>query len=437
MNLEACIVIEELKNKNKSIAVIGLGYVGLPLALQFAKYYHVIGFDINSKRIEDLQNAIDITNEITPAEFEDKDILFTSEINDLKRASFYIIAVLTPVDEFKVPDLSSLKKASESVGQYLSKGDYVVYESTVYPGCTEEDCIPILEEESGLKAGEEFSFGYSPERVVPGEKHRTIEKITKVVSGNSEESLRVIAGVYGQIIEAGVYKAPSIKVAEASKAIENTQRDLNISLMNELAMVFDKMDIDTKEVIKAASTKWNFMKFYPGLVGGHCIGVDPYYLIYKAKQKGYDPQVILSGRRINNQMPSFIAKKLIQFLIQGGKNPSDCSVLVMGVTFKENVADIRNSKVMDLVKELTDYSVNVQVVDPYAIPGEVEEEYGLILEKEIGSNYDAVIVAVAHKEYAALDISYFESICTTNPILMDIKGTYAKSTSLTLKHWRL
>jgi UDP-N-acetyl-D-galactosamine dehydrogenase len=315
-------VYQDIENKKKKIAVIGLGYVGLPLALEFAKKFRVIGYDISEQRVEMMKQRIDPSNELEPEHFDGRDILLTANPEDLADAHFYIVAVPTPVDEHKVPNLDPVLRASETIGKYLKKGDYVVYESTVYPGCTEEDCLPILERLSGLKAVKDFKIGYSPERINPGDKVHTIDKIIKIVSGCDEESREEIAKVYGAIITAGVYQASSIKVAEAAKVIENTQRDLNISFMNELAIIFDKMGIDTQEVIKAAGTKWNFLKFYPGLVGGHCISVDPYYLLHKSKELGYDPQVILSGRRINDSMPAFIAKRLVQMMIQQGEKPA-------------------------------------------------------------------------------------------------------------------
>jgi UDP-N-acetyl-D-galactosamine dehydrogenase len=337
-----------------------------------------------------------------------------------------------------VPDLTPLKKASATVGRALSKGDYVIYESTVYPGCTEEDCMPILESESGLRGYKDFKIGYSPERISPGDKTRTVTDILKIVAGCDEESTENIAQIYNSVIKAGVYRASTIKVAEAAKVIENTQRDLNISLVNELAIIFDRMDIDTKEVLAAAGTKWNFQPYSPGLVGGHCIGVDPYYLLHKSKQLGYDPQVILSGRRVNDGMPAFVAKRLVQLLTQKGKNLSACKVLVMGITFKENVADIRNSKVVDVVRELMDFSINVHIHDPHASPNEVAHAYRLTLQDEISTGYDAVIVAVGHQEFLNLDHDYFVNIQKGNPILLDIKGIYKKedmNTSLT--YWRL
>ena len=427
-----------LKKREKKISVIGLGYVGLPLALEFARDFDVIGFDINEGRIQMMQNSEDPSEELDSSAFDNKRIAFTADPEKLKEAHFHIVAVPTPVSESKVPNLRALRSASETVGSVLKKGDYVIFESTVYPGCTEEDCLPILEEKSGLKHGKDFKIGYSPERINPGDKERTIEKILKIVSGCDAESLREISKTYGAIIKAGIYEAPSIKVAEAAKVIENTQRDLNISFVNELSIIFDMMDIDTKEVLEAAGTKWNFLKFSPGLVGGHCIGVDPYYLTHKAKQMGYDPQVILSGRRINDGMPGFIAKRLTQMLIQKGKNPSQTKVLIMGITFKENVADIRNSKVADLAREIMKYSINVHMTDPYASPNEVAKEYNLTLVDKISEDYDAVIVAVNHNEYKSLALSYFKSISTDDPILMDIKAIYDQpAPDAGLTYWRL
>ncbi len=406
---------QKLVSKEKRIAVIGLGYVGLPLALEFAKVFSVIGYDISAERIKLMKQGIDPSNELEPEAFLNKDIVFSSDPADLKRAHFFIIAVPTPVDESKVPNLKPLISASDTLGPYLKKGDYVVYESTVYPGCTEEDCLPILEERSGLTGVTDFKYGYSPERINPGDKERTIEKIVKVVSGCDNESLEQIALVYEAIIQAGVFRSASVKVAEAAKVIENTQRDLNISFMNELSIIFDRMGLDTRDVLEAASTKWNFMKFYPGLVGGHCISVDPYYLLHKSKQLGYDPQVILSGRRINDGMPAFIAKRLVQMLIQQGKSPGQSKVLVMGVTFKENVSDIRNSKVVDLIRELMQYSVNVHVTDGYASPNEVAHEYKLTLLDNISNDYDAVVVAVNHHDYQKKDVAFFKSIMREKP----------------------
>ncbi len=430
-------IYDDLKSRKKAISVIGLGYVGLPLALEFAKYFDVIGFDINADRVEMMKNGIDPSKELKSSAFDNKTINYTSNHEDLKRAHFHVVAVPTPVDEHCVPDLKPVLSASKTVGQQLKKGDYVIFESTVYPGCTEEDCVPILEKESGLKFGKDFKVGYSPERINPGDKEHTVEKILKIVSGSDNESSQEIAKVYLEAIKAGVYEASSIKVAEAAKVIENTQRDINIALMNELSMIFDKLNIDTLEVLEAAGTKWNFLKFSPGLVGGHCIGVDPYYLVYKARQIGMEPQIISSGRRINDGMTAFVAKKLVQKLIKKGKNPQNSKVLVMGITFKENVADIRNSKVADLVRELMQYSLNVHLVDPYASPNEVAHEYNLTLMDEPAGPYDAVILAVNHKAYVSLDEKYFTDIMSDSPILFDLKGVMDRDEVKQLDYWRL
>jgi len=417
---------QDLLDKKKTIAVVGLGYVGLPIALEFGKHFKVIGYDIKEDRVEMMRNNIDPSKELEASAFEGKDITFTADPEDLRSAHFFVVAVPTPVDGHKVPNLNPVLGASKALGKVLKKGDYVIYESTVYPGCTEEDCVPILEELSGLKVGEDFKVGYSPERINPGDKKNTIANIIKIVSGCDEESLDEIAKVYEKIIIPGVYRAETIKVAEAAKVIENTQRDLNISFVNELAIIFSKMGINTQDVINAAGTKWNFIKYRPGLVGGHCIGVDPYYLTYKSKQLGYDPQVILSGRRINDSMPNFVASKTVQHMIKEGKDPKDTKVLVMGITFKENVSDIRNSKVADLVHELAQFSVTVEIHDPHANTDEVNHEYGLNLVAEIGKDYDAIIAAVNHEEYLKLDADYFKSIMTDPPILVDIKSMYYK-----------
>lgn len=429
----------ELLEKKKRVAVIGLGYVGLPLALAFAKKFRVVGFDISESRIALMKQGIDPSKELSVEDFHGADIHFTADPAYLQSAHFFIIAVPTPVDAARVPNLKPVMSATETVAKALKPGDYVVYESTVYPGCTEEDCLPVLERISGLKLGEGFKLGYSPERINPGDKEHTIDKILKVVSGSDEEALEEIASVYGEVISAGIYKASSIKVAEAAKVIENTQRDLNISLMNELSIIFDKMGIDTKEVLDTAATKWNFLKFVPGLVGGHCIGVDPYYLVHKARQIGYEPKVILSGRTINDGMPAYIAQRLVQTLISKNKIPQQSKVLVMGVTFKENVADIRNSKVVDLIKELMKYYINVHAVDPHASPNEFAHEYGLTLMDAPSSDYDAVIVAVNHNEYKNLSLDYFKSIMNGKPILMDLKAMYDPGSVRQngLFYWRL
>lgn len=426
-----------LIQKEKCLSVIGLGYVGLPLALALAKHFRVIGFDINVDRVKLMQKQIDPSCELEAADFEGRDIEFTADPEDLRRAHFHIVAVPTPIDAHKVPNLTPLISASRTVGKILKQDDYVIFESTVYPGCTEEDCIPILEEESGLVFGQDFKVGYSPERINPGDKEHTVEHILKIVSGSDQAALEEIANVYGQAITAGVYKASSIKVAEAAKVIENTQRDLNISFMNELSIIFDRMNLDTQEVLAAAGTKWNFLKFSPGLVGGHCIGVDPYYLLHKSKEIGYDPQVIVSGRRINDSMPAFIAKRLVQMLAQRNKNPNECKVLIMGITFKENVADIRNSKVIDVVKELQQYAVNVHITDPLASPNEVSNKYNLTLSDKPSTAYDAVLVAVNHNEYRDLTLGYFKSIMTSDPILVDLKGIYQRPAENGLLYWRL
>ena len=370
-----------------------------------------------------MKQRIDPSKELSKEAFDGCDITFTTDPADLREAHFHIIGVPTDIDEFKMPDLRPLMKASLSVGSILKKGDYVVYESTVYPGCTEEDCVPVLEQASGLKRAVDFKFGYSPERIVPGDKVRTLATILKIVSGNDDEALEEISRVYGEIIKAGLHKTSSIKVAEAAKVIENTQRDLNISLMNELAIIFDLMQIDSREVIEAAGTKWNFHKYYPGLVGGHCISVDPFYLMHKARELGYEPQVIAAGRRVNDFMPHFIAKKVVQALLENGKNPGECRVLVMGITFKEDVADIRKSKVVDLIRELKDFSLQVDLMDPNASAKEVEEVYGLELKKKPTGEYDAIIVAVGHKEYKSLSNDDISHAIAEAGILFDIKAT--------------
>jgi UDP-N-acetyl-D-galactosamine dehydrogenase len=426
----------KLVNKEQKLAVIGLGYVGLPIALEFARSIRVIGFDINAKRVDMMKNSIDPSNELPKEAFDGCDIEFTDSLEKLKEATFYVVAVPTPVDEHNVPDLTPVLKASETIGKVIKKGDYVVYESTVYPGCTEEDCLPVVEKLSGLKGGIDFKIGYSPERINPGDKEHTLQNVVKVVSGCDEESLDNIAKTYELVVKAGVHRASNIKVAEAAKIIENTQRDLNIALMNELSIIFDKLGINTYEVLEAAGTKWNFLKFFPGLVGGHCIGVDPYYLTYKSEQLGYKSRVILSGRIINDEMASYVAKKTIQNIIKSGADVSKSKVLVMGTTFKENVTDIRNSKVADLVKELQAYSIQVDVVDPHADSEELEHEYGYKLTPEVSKGYDAVIVAVNHKEYTILDENYFQSIMNPGALLVDLKGIF-RGKFPNIKYWSL
>lgn len=415
-------MVEQLLAKEKKLAVIGLGYVGLPIALEFARKISVIGFDINQKRVDLMKQNIDPSNELEAKDFEGTDITFTANIEDLKDANFFIVAVPTPVDKHNVPDLKPVISASKTIGHAIKKGDYVVFESTVYPGCTEEDCLPVIEELSGLKMGVDFKLGYSPERINPGDKEHTITKITKVVSGCDAESLDVIARTYEIIVTAGTHRASSIKVAEAAKIIENTQRDLNIALMNELSRIFDLMGINTYEVLAAAGTKWNFLKFFPGLVGGHCIGVDPYYLTYKANELGYTPEVILAGRKINDDMGAHVARKLVQQLIKLHKQIDSTRVLVMGATFKENVSDIRNSKVVDVIEELKKYSVNTEVSDPYADSEEFHEEYGIHLRSDYGTDYDAVVLAVNHDQFSNLDDAFFSKILKKDGIIVDVKG---------------
>src|SRR6478672_2705634 len=424
---------QELVEKKKKLAVIGLGYVGLPIALEFARKVSVIGFDINAKRIDMMKQGIDPSNELDKKDFEGCEIEFTNSLDVLREARFFIVAVPTPVDEHNVPDLTPVQKASETIGKVIKKGDYVVFESTTYPGCTEEDCLPVIEEHSGLKMGKDFKLGYSPERINPGDKVHTLSTVVKVVSGNDKESLEEIASTYELVVKAGVHRAPSIKVAEASKIVENTQRDLNIALMNELSLIFDRMGVNTYDVIEAAGTKWNFLKFHPGLVGGHCIGVDPYYLTYKAEQLGYQPEVILSGRRVNDGMAKYVARKIITHVLRNSNEPK---VLVKGVTFKENVSDIRNSKIVDTVKELLAFNIHVDVEDPYAESHEVQEEYGLQLTRNVMSGYDAVIITVPHNEYRELDDSYFASITHGHGLIADLKGIY-KNKITSRKYWSL
>ena len=415
---------QELIDKKAKLAVIGLGYVGLPIALEFAKKISVIGFDINAKRVEMMKRGIDPSNELEKEAFDNCDITFTHSLDVLREAKFFIVAVPTPVDEHHVPDLIPVQRASETIGKVIKKGDYVVFESTVYPGCTEEDCLPIIEKLSGLKNIVDYKLGYSPERINPGDKLHTLATIIKVVSGCDAESLEEIAKVYELVVTAGVHRASCIKVAEAAKIIENTQRDLNIALMNELSIIFDRMNINTFEVLEAAGTKWNFLKFQPGLVGGHCIGVDPYYLTHKANELGYKSQVILAGRTINDDMANYVARKIVQHIIKTNGNVKAARVLVKGATFKENVSDIRNSKVADVVKALKAYSVNVDVEDPHADSDELQHEYGFGLTGNIHNEYDAVIVTVPHTAYTQLDDTYFCSITKSHALIADLKGIY-------------
>ncbi len=404
------------------LSLIGLGYVGLPIALEFSRKIKVIGFDIKPERVALMRKGIDPSNELTAESFSGTDIEFTADPEVLKKASFHIIAVPTPTDRHNLPDLTPVLKASETVGRILKKGDYVVYESTVYPGCTEEDCVPVLEKFSGLKYCTDFKVGFSPERINPGDKNHTLTKIVKVTSGCDEEAAGEIAKVYELIISAGVYRASSIKVAESAKIIENTQRDINIAFMNELSIIFNRMGINTFEVLEAAGTKWNFLKFFPGLVGGHCIGVDPYYLSFKAKELGYHPQMIDSGRFINDSMGRYVGIQTVKKIIASGKSPKDARVLILGITFKEDVTDIRNSKVADVVCELNEFGVKVDVIDPGADHHDVKEEYGIELTREPSGKYDAVILAVSHREYTSLGEEYFSSLLNKEGIVVDVKG---------------
>ncbi len=426
----------------EKIGIVGLGYVGLPLAVLLNKRFKVVGFDINKKRIEELKKGIDKTKEISEESLKNSTIEFSSEPEVLSECKLIIVTVPTPIDEHKIPDLRPIKSATAMVGKNMQKGSVVVYESTVYPGVTEEICVPILEKESGLKWKRDFFVGYSPERVNPGDKEHTIDKIVKVVAGDSEETRDFLADIYGSVISAGIYKAEDIKTAEAAKVIENTQRDLNLALMNELSMIFNKMGLDTKSVLEAASTKWNFLKFEPGLVGGHCIGVDPYYLTFKAQEIGHHPQVILAGRRINDNMGKFVAENTVKKLISAGKSVKNCRVLILGFTFKENISDIRNTRVIDIYNELREYDIEVFVFDPYAYKEEVKEEYGVDLIENIKSYtpYDGFVVAVKHKYFIEnFDLDWFVPLSNGKVVLIDVKGIYDKKMALKkgFLYWRL
>jgi UDP-N-acetyl-D-galactosamine dehydrogenase len=442
----AIVVSEEFggrmgKEHGRSIAVVGLGYVGLPIAVAFGKQGPVVGFDINKTKIEELRRGIDRTGEVSPSDLKASQVQYTWEPAELKAADFIIVAVPTPINEALQPDFTALQKSSELIGANMSPGSIVVYESTVYPGATEEVCLPILEKMSGMKAGIDFKIGYSPERINPGDKEHTLEKIIKVVSAQDAESLEIVAKTYGAVVKAGIHRASSIKVAEAAKVIENTQRDLNIALMNELSLIFHRLGIDTKSVLEAAGTKWNFLRFSPGLVGGHCIGVDPYYLTAKAESVGYHPQVILSGRRINNGMGKFVAEQTMKLLSQLPRPVNELKVAVLGLTFKENVPDLRNSKVPDIINELREYGVQVIVHDPIADPGEAVHEYGIKLVdlKQI-QGVDGVIVAVSHKSF--LEIGLAELLKPLrdhkNGVLVDVKSIFDPAkVPASIKYWRL
>lgn len=418
-----------MKQVDKKIAIIGLGYVGLPLAIEFSKKFKVLGFDINPTRVEELNSGKDHTNEanledlnlvMKLAKDTENGLIFSSNPEDLNSYNIYIVTVPTPIDQFKAPDLMPLLKASEMLGRVIKNGDIIIYESTVYPGCTEEDCVPVLEKYSGLKFNKNFYCGYSPERINPGDKVNTLTKIKKVTSGSTPEIAEVVDSLYKSIIEAGTHKAPSLKVAEASKAIENAQRDVNISFVNELALIFDRMGIDTNDVLEAAGTKWNFLKYKPGLVGGHCIGVDPYYLAHKAESLGYHPQVILSGRRVNDNMGMFVANKVVKLLIQKGHKINNSRALILGITFKEDCPDIRNSKVIDIYNELKQFGILLDVYDPHADSVEVLKEYRIKLIDELTKSYNAIILAVSHSEFLGLDFQKLKA--SSNTIIFDTKS---------------
>ena len=420
-------IYEELVNKKTKLSLVGLGYVGMPIAVAFAKKVDVIGFDINKPKVEMYKKGIDATREVGDEELKKSTVDFTSDERRLQEARFHIIAVPTPVNDDHTPDLSPVESASKVVGRNLKKGSIVVYESTVYPGVTEDICVPILEKESGLKCGIDFKIGYSPERINPGDKVHRLETITKIVSGMDEESLDVIAKTYELVVEAGVHRAETIKVAEAAKVIENSQRDINIAFMNELSIIFNKMNIDTQAVLKAAGTKWNFLKFYPGLVGGHCIGVDPYYLTYKAEQLGYHSQVILAGRRINDDMGKYVAENTVKRLIKSDKNIRGAKIAILGITFKENCPDTRNSKVVDIINELKEYEINPIVIDPVADKEEARKLYGIEVQcMDKLKNLDALIIATSHEEFKRIKIEEFNNMFNNKKIIIDVKGILDK-----------
>jgi UDP-N-acetyl-D-glucosamine/UDP-N-acetyl-D-galactosamine dehydrogenase len=430
-------IYNKLQSKEAVLGVIGLGYVGLPIALEFAKQMKVVGFDINAERVELMKKNIDPSSELDSSEFEGCDITFSANPEDLSEVNFFVVAVPTPIDDANLPNLRPLLGATKMVGNALKKGDYVVFESTVYPGCTEEDCVPVLERASGLKFRDDFKIGYSPERINPGDKEHTLQNVIKVVSGCGAESLEEIAKTYETVVGAGVHRAATIKVAEAAKIIENTQRDVNIALINELSIIFDKLDINTYDVLEAAGTKWNFLKFSPGLVGGHCIGVDPYYLTHKAMQAGYHSKVITSGRYVNDSMGFYIGKQTVKKILARGNSIKGARVLVMGATFKEDVTDIRNSKVIDIIKELHSFQVDVDLVDPYASSDEMKHEYGVALVDQPGKDYNAIIVAVNHEKYIKMTEADFKSLMKGGDgVLVDVKGLY-KGMINDLEYWSL
>lgn len=435
------VTYQSLIARQDKIAVVGLGYVGLPLAVHLAAHFDVVGFDLKQDRIRELRTGYDRTMEVENDQLVKAAITYTSQPEDLAQCRLIIIAVPTPIDEYNIPDMGPLRGASTTAGRYLQKGSSVVFESTVYPGATEEVCVPLLEKESGLKFGRDFTVGYSPERINPGDKVHTLESITKIVSGSDPATADLLVKVYGQVVKAGIHKASSIKVAEAAKVIENTQRDLNIALMNELAMIFDIMDIDTLEVLEAAGTKWNFLPFRPGLVGGHCIGVDPYYLTFKAESIGYHPEMILAGRRVNDGMGKYIAEKTVKMLIHSGKQVKGAKVAVLGITFKEDVPDLRNTRILDIIHELADYGVEVLAHDPLADNQEALQYYGLELNSlERLKGVDAVVVAVMHKAYREIGIDGIADLCTNGkPILVDVKSSFTQEQAnrLNITYWRL
>jgi UDP-N-acetyl-D-glucosamine/UDP-N-acetyl-D-galactosamine dehydrogenase len=435
------VTFESLQSRNDKIGVVGLGYVGLPLAVHLARHFDVVGFDLKTDRITELSNGFDRTLEVADADLAAVTINFTSSGEELERCRLIIVAVPTPIDEHNNPDLSPLCSASCVVGRHIKKGSCVVFESTVYPGATEEVCVPLIEKESGLAFGADFTVGYSPERINPGDKVHTLASIIKIVSGSDAPTVEMLVRVYGQVVEAGIHRASSIKVAEAAKVIENTQRDINIALMNELAMIFDTMGIDTLEVLEAAGTKWNFLPFRPGLVGGHCIGVDPYYLTFKAESLGYHPEMILAGRRINDGMGKFIAERTVKLLIHSGKTVKGAKVAILGITFKEDVPDLRNTRVVDIVHELVDFGVEVLVHDPLADSREAKQYYGLELVGQEGLKaVDAVVVAVMHKAYTRMGLTGIAGLCTNGrPIVVDVKAAFdaAEAQKLDITYWKL
>ncbi len=432
---------ESLSAKEDKIGVVGLGYVGLPLAIYLSRHFDVVGFDLKSERISELSSGHDQTLEVSKEDLSRAEILFSDNPEDLSRCRLVIVAVPTPIDAYRIPDLNPVRGAAGLVGGQIIKGTCVVFESTVYPGVTEEICVPILEEASGLKLGDGFTVGYSPERINPGDKVHTLDKITKIVSGSDEKTTQMLAGVYGRIITAGIHQTTSIRIAEAAKVIENTQRDLNIALMNELALIFDQMEIDTLEVLEAAGTKWNFLPFRPGLVGGHCIGVDPYYLTFKAESIGYHPEIILAGRRINDNMGKYVAERVVKMLIRSRKQVFNAKVAILGITFKENVPDIRNTKVIDIIDELRDYEIDVVVNDPFAEPGETFEHHKIELHDiESIKGVDAVVVAVTHQPYKEMGLDEIAGLCTKGtPLVIDIKGLFSKEEAekKNITYWRL